>query len=303
MKISVIIPCFNAAAFVGRAVRSVVAQDYTDIEIICVDDGSTDGTRDVLQQLSVEFDGRLHVLHLANGGPGKARNAGAKAATGTYLQFLDADDELRPSKLSADVQLIRSPQPAMIAGAYTRSHHGRESKMEVKTGDVWFALFNGQLGCTCSNLFQREAFLNAGGWSELLQSSLETDLMHRLLKNNADVIYNPQFNTIVHVGDSIISVKEPVANLRRYFDVRLAVFDSMRSLGFEKGLYTNAGYMFYGILHRMYALDATQSFIMLNELRKRKIKITEGPGVSSRYRMLCTIFGFAATEKLFYRGQ
>lgn len=303
MKISVIIPCYNSAAFVARAVRSVMAQDYGDTEIICVNDGSTDHTREVLAQLEQEFNDRLRVLDIANSGAGAARNAGVEISSGEYLQFLDADDELLVSKLSSDVNVLGTNKAVMLAGAYIRKKATSESKVEVKTDDVWLALFNGQLGCTCSNLFQREAFLKAGGWSTTLRSSQETELMHRLLKMGATVAYNPAFNTVVHVADSIISAREPVANLRRYFDVRLSVFDSMKSHGYGRELMQNAGYMFYGILHRMYAMDREQSLQMLEQLKKRSIKITAGPGVSSRYRLLCAIFGFAATEKIFYGGK
>jgi glycosyltransferase involved in cell wall biosynthesis len=90
--ISVVMPCFNARAFVEQAVRSALGQDYANIELIVVDDGSTDGSRDILAQLKGAYPGRMTVLHQQNQGPYPARNAGLGRANGTLVAFLDADD-------------------------------------------------------------------------------------------------------------------------------------------------------------------------------------------------------------------
>ena len=95
MKLSVIIPCYNVAPYVERAVRSVQEQAFADWELILVDDGSADGTLPVLRRLEA-VDGRIRVLAQANGGVSAARNAGLRAARGEYVHFVDADDYLSP---------------------------------------------------------------------------------------------------------------------------------------------------------------------------------------------------------------
>ena len=98
MLISVIIPIFNAQEHLEQCIRSVMSQTLRDIEIICIDDGSTDRSPQMIDQLAQE-DPRLIVQHVSNGGAGKARNIGLRMAKGKYLSFLDADDFFEPEML------------------------------------------------------------------------------------------------------------------------------------------------------------------------------------------------------------
>ena len=90
-KVSVIIPVYNTEALLDRCLESVVAQRLSDIEIICVDDGSTDGSGALLDRWA-ERDSRIKVIHQANGRQGKARNAAMKIAQGEYVGMIDSDD-------------------------------------------------------------------------------------------------------------------------------------------------------------------------------------------------------------------
>lgn len=90
--VSVVMPCFNSQAFVDQAVRSALGQDYANVELIVVDDGSTDGSRANLARLATEYCGRMTVLHQHNQGPYPARNTALQHARGTLVAFLDADD-------------------------------------------------------------------------------------------------------------------------------------------------------------------------------------------------------------------
>lgn len=101
--VSVIIPTYNSGAFISQAVRSVLDQTYRRYEVIVIDDGSTDGTRDIL----CEFDAHINYLYQENRGPSAARNAGIKAARGEYISFLDADDIWLPDKLEHQVHFIQ----------------------------------------------------------------------------------------------------------------------------------------------------------------------------------------------------
>lgn len=94
-KVSVIIPVYNAEEFVEKCVRSVLSQTLSDLEVICIDDGSVDGSPRILDALSAE-DRRVRVIHQENRGIGPARNAGIEAARGEYVHFLDADDAMLP---------------------------------------------------------------------------------------------------------------------------------------------------------------------------------------------------------------
>ena len=94
-KISVIIPVYNAEQYLRKCLDSVVSQTFRDIEIICVDDGSTDGSGAILDEYAAK-DNRIVVIHQANAGVAAARNTGLKSAQGEYLAFLDSDDAYNP---------------------------------------------------------------------------------------------------------------------------------------------------------------------------------------------------------------
>ena len=95
-KIAVIIPVYNVEAFLGRCVESVLQQTYEDLEIILVDDGSTDGSRSICEEYSRQ-DPRIQVVHQENRGLSGARNTGLDHAGSDYILFLDSDDEILPT--------------------------------------------------------------------------------------------------------------------------------------------------------------------------------------------------------------
>lgn len=92
-KVSVIIPVYNVEPYLSSCLDSVCHQTLRDIEIICINDGSTDRSLDILQSYA-ERDSRIQVYSQENRGPGKARNAGIYRAHGEYIQFVDSDDML-----------------------------------------------------------------------------------------------------------------------------------------------------------------------------------------------------------------
>jgi len=96
--ISVIIPAYNAASTLEAACRSVLTQDYGNVELVVVNDGSTDNTGAILEELGHCWR-RLRAVNQPNGGVCRARNAGLECAGGEYVAFLDADDEMLPGSL------------------------------------------------------------------------------------------------------------------------------------------------------------------------------------------------------------
>ncbi|YAF53384.1 Glycosyltransferase family 2 protein [Pseudomonas sp. E141] len=118
--ISVVIPAYNYADTLPRAVNSVVGQlRDAQAELLVIDDGSTDATPQVLEQLQVEHAGCFRVLRKPNGGLSSVRNRGIEEARGPYLIFLDADDEMAPGALAALTRHISSnPTSRMIIGGH-----------------------------------------------------------------------------------------------------------------------------------------------------------------------------------------
>lgn len=117
--VSVIMPAYNASAFIEEAIQSVLNQDLANIELIVVDDGSSDGT----PELAARFGDKVKVLRQKNAGPAAARNRGVAAAQGEFIAFLDADDVWLPRKLALQVQFLRNyPDVGVVYGTFLRWH-------------------------------------------------------------------------------------------------------------------------------------------------------------------------------------
>ena len=158
-SVSVIIPAYNAETFLAEAIDSVLSQGHDPLEVIVVDDGSTDRTAGVASG----YGPQVRLLQQPNGGIGSARNAGIDAATGDLLAFLDADDLWTDGALEARLALLEA-QPA-LDGAFGLVENFyddvSDERFEVKTE----VIARGQVAGTL--LVRREAFLKAGMFTEV----------------------------------------------------------------------------------------------------------------------------------------
>ncbi|HIE11110.1 MAG TPA: glycosyltransferase, partial [Kiritimatiellae bacterium] len=178
--VSVVIPCFQAAEYVGEAIRSALAQTHPSVEVIVVDDGSTDGTAEVVRR----FGKRVKLLQEPHRGAAAARNRGWRMARGGYLQFLDADDLLHPEKIARQLQAAgASRQEIVFCDCRIVSFSGEAVRIPVLRpytgGDpVEFLLRSPVL--TTSALYPRGLLETAGGFDEELPCAQEFDLNLRI---------------------------------------------------------------------------------------------------------------------------
>jgi len=121
--VSTIIPVHNRAGLLREAVASVLTQTYRSIEIIIVDDGSTDDTPKVADALAADSSGVIRVVHQSNAGSGLAREAGRRVARGEFIQYLDSDDVLLPDKFALQVAGLQGNPQCGVAYGYTRYRH------------------------------------------------------------------------------------------------------------------------------------------------------------------------------------
>lgn len=105
--VSIIIPVYNVEEFIFKTVKSVMNQDYKDIEIILVDDGSPDNSAKIIDELA-KRDDRIVCVHKDNGGVSSARNVGLRMALGEYVTFIDGDDWVEPNYISYLLNLVES---------------------------------------------------------------------------------------------------------------------------------------------------------------------------------------------------
>lgn len=180
--VSTIIPVFNRPRQLLEAVASVLAQDYRPVEILIVDDGSTDETASVADRLGADHP-EVRVLHQPNGGPGRAREAGRQRAQGEFIQYLDSDDLLLPGKFSAQVAGLRARPECGVSYGWTRFRSAsgvtapepwKRSGRAVET--MFPSFLQGRWWDTPTPLYRRSVCDAAGPWAELwLEEDWEYD--------------------------------------------------------------------------------------------------------------------------------
>ena len=188
--VSVVIPTYNRSDIVRRSIDSVLEQSYGSVEIIVVDDGSTDATRDVLQQ----YGDRILSIHQENCGPSVARNTGVGLASGEFIAFLDSDDTWKPTKIARQIRLMLAGGervPCCICNALL-TDGGDSDTTSFELSDVmsdlqegfWmnpapiiatrFILFNQVV------IIRRDAFKKVGGFKPEMRLLEDHDLAFRL---------------------------------------------------------------------------------------------------------------------------
>ncbi len=240
--VSVVIPAYNASATLGRAIESVLAQTFDDCELIVVDDGSTDDTRDVASS----HGKAVRLIRADHSGPGAARNGGARIARGRFLAWLDADDEWYPRKLELQVGLAQSnDRMDFISGNYhyidAEGHvlgtgfernpwlMGWISRMGAR-GTVSFlpedfpTFVRHRFGATITMLVDRDLFMRVGGFPEQFQVAEDIHLLMRIVSESREfgAVLDPVAAYHVHQAstvrrDPLFSQRETI---RAYQDLR-----------------------------------------------------------------------------------
>ena len=120
-KVSVIVPVYNVAEYVEGCLNSLMAQTEKEIEIICVDDGSTDSSGQIVDE-TARKDKRIKVIHQKNGGLSAARNTGLDKATGEYVSFCDSDDYLHPEFFEKFIEIMNQTKADVVSGQLVPTH-------------------------------------------------------------------------------------------------------------------------------------------------------------------------------------
>jgi glycosyltransferase involved in cell wall biosynthesis len=182
--VSVIIPAYNASSFIEETVNSALAQTHDDLEVIVVNDGSTDDTMERLRP----YGTHIQVLELANGGVARARNAGVNTASGSWIAFLDADDLWRPEKIER--QLAHSEAPLRYTDRLNIGARGDLPELQslvtpMYDGDLFLTLMlEGNFITTSSVLLRRELFETMNGFFTGLNGTEDWDLWLRIAERH-----------------------------------------------------------------------------------------------------------------------
>lgn len=167
--VSIVIPCFNGEAWIRQALESAWGQGLTDLEVIVVDDGSTDASAGIVER---DFK-KVRLIRQEQSGPSRARNAGTEASLGRFLQYLDVDDLLAPGKLKAQLQQLEETCADVAYGGWEEqicqpdgNFKVRRSVLRRMEGPPEIALFTDFWCPPAVYLFRREIVEKTGGWNE-----------------------------------------------------------------------------------------------------------------------------------------
>jgi len=216
LRVSVLIPVHNAERWVGHAIESALAQTHQNLEVIVVDDGSNDGSLDVIRS----FGACIRFESGPNSGANYARNRLLAMAEGDWLQYLDADDYLLPAKIGQQVEVVtRDPSIDVLYGpAYTEwTENGRVMRKLDQMPDIsdpWRLLALWRLPQTGAMFWKRHALEEVGGWNEAQTVSQDFELYFRLLRAGKRFAYDEASGAVYRIwSDDTLSRRNRRATL------------------------------------------------------------------------------------------
>lgn len=205
-KISVIIPVYNGAAFISEAIESVFDQQYEPLELIIIDDGSTDNTAEMVKMTGHD----ISYFYQKRKGPAAARNQGIELATGKFVAFLDADDVWAKNKLSRQTGILGNKPDIEATIGFTH-----KIQMSLKIEDATAqakdsGLFMLSLG---ASLFRKNAFVKVGKFDETLQSGEDIDWFLRAREAEVQIIIHKEIVQFYRSHGRNISNNQALVNL------------------------------------------------------------------------------------------
>jgi glycosyltransferase involved in cell wall biosynthesis len=218
--VSILVPCYNSEPWIEATLESALAQTWGRTEIIVVNDGSTDGSRDRLRAFESR---RVRVIDQPNAGQSAAFNRAITAAGGDYYEFLDADDLLAPTKIACQIERLRDePADTIVSGRWGRFQTDPESTFFLPD-NLWADLdpvewlvrawTGNQMMHGAAYLIPASVVRAAGGWCEKLHLINDFEFFSRLMLHSKRIVFCPEATTYYRSGlaGSLSGTKSPRA--------------------------------------------------------------------------------------------
>lgn len=236
--VSVIIPCYNNGRYLADAIDSVLSQTYRPLEIIVVDDGSTDDSAEVARRYGHEIE----LIQIGNSGPAAARNAGLRIASGEYVQFLDADDRLEPRKIETHARYLDNhPEIGLVYGDarvfttdqpdlrwFKRAPGGGDGpwiESHSQSPGTWLDRCLGQPPFhSCCPVFRRSLVSRFGGLDDTLAASEDWEFWIRLAASGVEFAFHSDSDALVLIRYSPTSLTtRPIRMREGHMAMRLII--------------------------------------------------------------------------------
>lgn len=299
-SVSVVIPGYNVGSYIEACLASVYAQTHKPREVICVNDGSSDNTLDVLYQLQEQHPD-LIIIDQPNAGGCSARNAGLNAASGKWIQFLDGDDILHPQKLESQLSLACSePDVNIVIGSYQEVDSNLKyirTMTESACPDVYIAIMLSRAGRTSSHLYRRSAVVQAGGWNTTRKSSQEYDLLYRVARLGGIAKFDTNAYTQLRLREGSITHTNVSANVLRILDLRINIFEELSSEPYP--YQDELKQALFETIRLAYSYDRSHAREMLTRYLPKSFTPKRNPCYAFAYSLL----GMDVAERLSKLGQ
>jgi len=292
--VSVIIPCHNAARWIAETIESCLVQTYRPLEIIVIDDGSTDKSADLAEAILQSSKVSFQVHRIVNSGPSKARNIGFKHASGEWIQFLDADDLIKPEKLEHQIRMATalSEDHAVVYTEWQRIAYHPQQKVWLPIGEmitpqlhepVIDLLRSENFIHTGSQIFRRSWLEKVGGFDESMWLIEDVNLLLRIAMAGGKFAFaidgRPLFMYRQH--PSSLSRRDPIAFARSCLKNASLVEEWLRTRSpittYQRDVLTEA----YGFIARTsFDMDAQifdEAHTALSQLWKPKTYVPSNP--------------------------
>lgn len=306
--VSVIIPCFNAEKWLKEAIDSVLAQTYPQIEIIVIDDGSSDRSLSIIQSYGNQLIWRTQ----KNQGANRSRNLGFTLASGDYIQYLDADDYLLPEKIARQVECLQSTDADFVYSDWRYQHHLADDRVDLdeiqvcgdKSDFLESLLANDRWSNSAPILFTR-SLVERVSWDESLTAAQDRDFLFSVMLAGAKCIYLPGCNSIyrTHSGETV-STKSKT----RWFEAHCRVMANVERKLNDRGLmspkYQQALATAYWSLGREYIYsNGDRHYHLYAKILDRVYRLSPDLFLQDKsrlYQTMLQLLGYQTTEKLSY---
>ncbi|MBE9034929.1 glycosyltransferase family 2 protein [aff. Roholtiella sp. LEGE 12411] len=304
--VSVIIPCFNAEKWLAEAINSCLEQTYSNIEIIVIDDGSTDNCLEIIRS----YGDKVIWQSLPHKGGNYARNRGFDLSKGDYIQYLDADDYILPEKIERQVRFLEETGADVVYGDWRHRRHlldGSSVMEDIETSeahaDILASLLANWWVALAALLYKRTAVKNSAGWDETLTAAQDRDFFLSVVMNEAKVVYQPGCYSIYRrYGSVTVSTSSKNRWLKSHYLVLEKVEKQLFEMNKLSIKYRHAlAKSYFELARESLFVDYSQYLIFLEEAL---VLFPEFKTNSKRaaYKVVQNILGFRQTERIACRA-
>ena len=262
-KVSIIVPCYNDEKYIERCLNSLINQEYSNIEILCIDDGSKDNTKKIIKNF-LEKDSRIKYFYKENGGLSSARNYGLKYIDGYYCCFIDSDDYVDSTYVSKLVNSIEKNNAYIAVCEFYRVYGKHTTHKEMKRKDIENFIVPAAWNKLYISKYFKDITFPEGLWYEDLATIPKYIMMHNKVSivNESLYFYIQNPKSIMHTSDNrIFQIYDSIAIIERFAVDNNIYNEYQKNLEFANIYHIIVGTVFRAAGHDNFSINMIKDII------------------------------------------